>query len=385
MRRAIGAVLLLLMAAACTDAEEDPPAAPSLEWTETSLSMPGGQAGRVAVRDAARCGEQWYVVGAVFAGPGESRPAAWRSADGQAWTALVMRPRSYWARRNVIYSVACRSGEVAMIGAKEGGAHGNPRVSTWRQLADGSFESVTAPFELYGGPHAVNVGRLVAGPPGWLIVGNRFSGAAVWTSPDARAFRLVDDDPALRRDAELDTFAVDATYAAGGAWTVVGGAQRQGRVPRVPMAWVSTDGVAWRRVKVPYDEEFAELQRVTPIADGQLAVGVKGSRFGTWRETGGRWRSGPVFGHIDDDITAAPFVSALAVADRLVLASASDGRQYALWGSPDAGAHWSMLDTPVQPETAGEQVLIARISGDEVLLLADDAKSGRVWQAAVPG
>lgn len=382
MRRAIGAVLLLIVAA-CTDAEKEPPAVLTLAWAETSLPVPDGQRGRVAVRDAVRCDGQWYVVGAVFSGPHESGPAAWSSPDGRSWTSLVMRPRGYWAKRNVIYSVACRQGEVAMLGAKEGGAHGNPRVSTWRALPDDSFESVTAPFELYGGPHAVNVGRLAAGPPGWLIVGNRFSGAAVWTSRDAREFRLVDDDPALRRDAELDTFAVDAAYAEG-AWTAVGGAQRPGRVARVPMAWVSTDGLAWRRMKVPYDEKFAELQRVAPIADGLLAVGVIGDRFGTWHESGGRWRAGARFGNIDQDVSAAPFVSALAVAGQQVVAVVSDGDQYALWASPDAGAHWSPFDTPTQPRTAGEQILVARTSGNEVLLLADDAKSGRLWLAALP-
>ena len=84
-----------------------------------------------------------------------------------------------------------------MIGSRSGGAHGNPRVTSWYQRADGALVDMQAPFELYGGPEAVSVRRVVAGPSGWLIAGNRLSGAAVWVSADATDFRIVDDDTVM--------------------------------------------------------------------------------------------------------------------------------------------------------------------------------------------
>ena len=43
--------------------------------------------------------------------------------------------------------------------------------------------------------------RLVAGPAGFLITGNRTSGAAVWTSPDASEFEIIEAAPGLASDA----------------------------------------------------------------------------------------------------------------------------------------------------------------------------------------
>ena len=208
----------------------------------------------------------WYVVGGVFpADPtADSRPAAWSSPDGKTWTSLRLDPQGYWAERAVFSSVACRAGEIAMVGAKSGGAHGNPRVTTWYRRDDGVFTDVVAAFELYGGPRAVSVGRIAGGPDGWLIVGARTSGAAVWLSDDATDFRLVDGDPALSSDDSIDTLARDEVYD-GHGWTVVGSASVTGRLPRVPMAWTSPDGESWHREDVPESDGFTDLERVIQV------------------------------------------------------------------------------------------------------------------------
>ena len=385
LRRPSLAVVVLLLAAtgACTDTGEPPAPAPiRAKWTAVDLPAPPGPAGRVAVRDAVRCAGSWYVVGGVFAGD-ESRPAGWSSTDGVSWTSLRLDPEGYWARRAVLSSVACRDGQVAMIGARSGGAHGNPRVSTWYQRAEGAYVDVIAGYTLFGGPQAVSVGKMAAGPAGWLIAGNRTSGAAVWTSTDATEFALNDTDPQLSKDEDFDTSAIHQVHD-GTEWTVVGSATTPGRLPRVPMAWTSPDGRDWAREEVPASEEFNDLERVVALDDGLVAVGLRGERYGVWERRKGFWRAGESFGQIDDDGRAAPFVNALTTSGHALLAAVSDASRYGLWAS-DAGENWRAVRTPTRPTTAGEHVMSVVAEGDEVLLIADDGEAGRVWSTRWPG
>lgn len=382
MRRAALAALLLVLGSCSGEHADDNTPAVELAWEGVELPVPPGPPGRLAVRDAVRCDGWWYVVGGVFHAPGESRPAAWRSRDGRSWTSLTMRAEWYWAKRNVIASVACHDGDVAMVGAKSGGAHGNPRVSTWRRAADGAYVDVKAPFEQYGGPEAVNVGVITGGPPGFLIVGNRYSGAAVWLSPDGREFDLVDDDPALGKAEEFDALGTGAAWA-DGEWTLLGNAQRTDRVPRIPLAWTSADGRAWRLQEVPFGEEYADLQRGVDTEAGLLAVGLRGDGFGVWERTGEEWTTGAAFGDFEDETTGSAFVSSASASDSgdLVLVAGSDRVAYRLWASTDQGAQWSEVPVPLHPASAGEQTLVARVGDGQVMLLADDAEQGRVWLA----
>jgi len=376
------AVALVLLATACTDSEPENESAPEpleLNWTEVTLPFPPGPAGRIAVRDAVTCAGEWYVVGGVFPpDPTEdSRPAAWSSPDGETWTSVPLDPQGYWAERAVFSSVACRDGEIAMVGAKSGGAHGNPRVTTWYRRADSTYTDVIAAFELYGGPLAVTVQRIAGGPDGWLIGGARTSGAAVWLSDDGRDFRLIDDDRALSSDESMETLAWDQVHD-GDRWTVVGSAAIKGRLPRVPMAWTSPDGEHWHRQEVPGSDGFTDLERVIRTQDGLLAAGIRGDEFGTWERVEGTWKRLGTFGALDPDRRAGPYVSAIAESGSQLFASASDGTTYQLWASDD-GREWRPVVTPTSPSTAGEHIMSVSSSGSSVILLADDGEAGRVW------
>ncbi len=198
------------------------------------------------LRDVTACGGRWYIVGAV-GGPGDAtRPAAWTSADGVSWESVRIVADSYYGRQNILYSVACTDGRFAAVGAKSGGAHANPRVSSWVRRADGALAEVRAGFELYGGPQAVNVARMVAGPSGFMIVGNRVSGAAVWLSEAAGEFEILEGVPGLATDEHGVTWLFDATPVDGG-WLAVGGIIGPGRIDRDPLAWRSSDGRSWQR------------------------------------------------------------------------------------------------------------------------------------------
>jgi hypothetical protein len=380
MTRRLLAAALLVGAVVTCGCDDEASTAPDLrpDWHEVALPVPPGPAGRLAVRDAASCDGRWFLVGAVISPGGASRPAAWSSDDARAWHPMTLAPQSYYARRAVLSSVACRGDRIAAIGARSGGAHGNPRVTSWYQRSDGALVDMAAPFELYGGPEAISVRHVVAGPGGWLIAGNRLSGAAVWLSRDATDFRLVDADPALRSDADHATSALDQTADPAG-WTVVGRIETPGRVAPVPFAWTSPDGQHWARQPVSAGTRgFADLERVAAVGGDLVAVGIRGERFGTWRRTSGRWTVGDEFGRLDKDPSGPPYVSGLVATPDAVLAAVSDGTRSRLWVDRGSGP-WREVSTPAHPHPTGDTAFTVAGDARTVLLLSDDGTSGRVW------
>ncbi|UQU64348.1 hypothetical protein COUCH_36225 [Couchioplanes caeruleus] len=320
------------------------------------------------LRDAVRCGSRWWVVGALQPAGGDPRPAAWDSADGRTWRSVTIMPHpgSFYGPRNVLYSVACANGRIAVIGAQSGGAHGNPRTSTWYQRPDGALAEVPAPFELYGGDEAVDVGRIVGGPGGFLIAGNRTSGPAAWLSRDGTRFvrHEVGEKGALARDgAVLDSryFLIGAAAPASGQ--VAGG-----------VVWESADGTRWARSPV----EAVELQRLTMFHGNLIAVGQRGDAFAAWRRDDGKWvavgggdPSGGGTRAGGEDAAVGGFgrvtptgVRSLTVAAGKLVASADR-----VWSSPDGGS-WTEIAVPAGP--------VAVAGSDDALLLIG---ADRAWLA----
>ncbi|MFC4020196.1 hypothetical protein ACFOW4_19935 [Micromonospora sp. GCM10011542] len=386
LRRAVavlGIVAVLTSGCSWLPDRDDPSPQPLRPvWTEVALPTPPGPAGRLMVRDAAVCADRWYVVGAVGDATGVvTRPAAWTSLDGTSWTAMALTPISYYGRQNVLYSVACRSGRIAVLGAKRGGAHANPRTSSWQHLPDGTLTEVRAPYDLYGGSQAVDVARMVSGARGWLITGNRTSGAAVWRSPDAARFQIVEGAPQLASDGAGETWNFDAVETESG-WLAVGGVIPPGRVDRDPLAWRSDDGVTWQRVPVPGGPEYDELQRVVLLQGRPVAVGLRGRAFGAWRADGGsagQWRAAGGFGRGQTE--GIPGVRGLTVAGDGLFAATTDGSGHALWRSTDAGESWRPVAAPVPAPSGAERAATIVGTPDQLLVLIDDARAGRVFRA----
>ncbi|WP_422735962.1 hypothetical protein ACN263_20355 [Micromonospora sp. WMMD729] len=353
-------------------------------WQAVTLPAPPGGAGRLLVRDAAACAGLWFLVGGVVDVSGGTRPAAWTSVDGTTWSVLPVRADSFYGKQNVLSSVACRDGRAAVIGAKVGGAHGYPRVSTWRQVADGALVEVQASFETYGGPKAVNVSRLAAGPSGWLIVGNRSAGAASWvSSPAAADFALVEGAPGLASDAAGVTWAFDAVATSSG-WLAVGGLLPAGRIDRDPAVWSSPDGRSWQRTVLPGGPEYEELQRVA-LADGvPVAVGLRGATFGAWRQEAAGWVSAGAFGRRSD--AGVPQVASLVAADGRLFAAVTDGARYSVWVSTDRGGSWREAALPSEVTAGADRDVAVVAVGDRWWVAVDDgSRSGLWWSTGVGG
>jgi hypothetical protein len=269
---------------------------------------------------------------------------------------------------------------VATIGAKGGGAHGNPRVTTWAQRADGALVEQRAAFTLYGGENAVGVTRMTAGPPGWLIVGGRVGGAAVWVSPDATDFQLVANAPGLADADGLSTVANDAVPLDGG-WLLGGSVRSRAKLGADPAVWTAAaDARTWTRVDVGAAAEEEAVQRLLPVGDRILAVGVRGPTFGAWRRAAdGSWSAAGRFGDASGTVLAA--VDSAAVAGERVVAvgSAAAGRRLFAGGLDGAG--WREVALPVTVRSTGETAMAVAAGGGQVLVVADDGAAASAWLA----
>ncbi|MER7460733.1 hypothetical protein [Micromonospora sp. NPDC126480] len=381
---ALLAAVAVLLPAGCeraTTVDGDPPPEPLRPaWSQVDLPAPPGPPGRVLLRDAVACQGGWYAVGGVTDPSGATRPAAWSSTDGVAWASVPVAADSFYGRQSVLFSVGCRDGVAAVVGGKVGGAHGNPRVSTWRQRSDGTLVEVqAASFETYGGPKAVNVSRLAGGGAGWLIVGNRSSGAAAWVSPDAAEFDLVEGAPGLATDERGVTWAFDVVAAGQTGWVAVGGLLPPGRIDRDPAVWTSGDGRSWQRTVLPGTTEYEELQRVALDGGGPVAVGLRGRAFGAWRRDGGDWVAAGGLGAAGS--SGVPSVAGLASGGGGLLAAVSDGARHALWCSGDRGGSWREVALPVAVPTGIDQDVTVVAVGDRWWVATDDGEGGRLWGA----
>ncbi|WP_428964582.1 hypothetical protein [Micromonospora fluostatini] len=409
-RRAVAALVgTVLLVAGCDAAGvgDEPgarhePAPLRPRWVAGALPVPAGGPGRVLVRDVVACGGRWYAVGAVADPGGATRPAFWASADGRSWVARPVRAESFYGAQNVVSAVGCRGAAVAALGAKSGGAHGNPRVSSWRQPADGGLVEVPAEFEVFGGPRAVDVARIAGGPPGWLIAGGRVAGAAVWTAaPDAAAFTLLEGAPELAGDARGRTFGRDAV-AVGEGWLVAGVLLPAGGTGFLPLVWTSLDGRAWHRAVLPVagraagatgaDEPVAagggSAERVALAAGEPVVLGRVGEEFVLWRRAAGQWRLAGGFGVALGSPAAAGgsgvrSVAGFAAEGSSLVAAVGAGTERSVWWSGDAGASWRRLVLPV-PVSSGGDAAVAVAQADGVLLVAlDDGRSSGVWSVRV--
>lgn len=366
------AVVLSGSLGAC-DADDEPRGEAAPSWVAAApLPASGGAA---VLRDGTWCGDRWVVVGAVRDGD-DTVPAAWSSRDGTTWAAVGIHAHSYYGRRAILQSVACVGDRPVAVGERSGGAHGNRRVTTFR--ADGtSWTDVAAPFEQYGGPNALDVGPVSAGPASWLIVGNRLSGPAVWVAHSPRRFALVEGAPELAdRPGEL-AIATQGAWS-GGAWHVVGG--ESVGTERVPRAWSSADGRHWRRDQVPKGSALDDMERVVATDDGPLAVGRASDGFAVWRRVGGSWTRLGSFGTASAE-GGLPDVVDLDIEGGTILAVVSDGAVHQLWRSAD-GTSWRQEALPAQVPPSGDTAVATATSARSVLLLTDDGTSATVWVPA---
>ncbi len=335
--------------------------------------MPAGE--RALVRAATWCAGRWVVVGATAAGNGRTRPAVWTSPDARTWHSLRLRPGSdFYTAREILTSVACSHGRLALLGAMSGGAHGMPRTATWQQQADGSLAAVRAPYLLFGGTESVSVAGLAGGPDGYLVTGTRTSGAAVWQSATGASFRLYDGVPGLANTSRVRTQASDAMSYRDG-WLVAGQVtEPSGRLRGV--MWTGEPAGPWTRLDLPGGTTISTAERLISTPAGPDVAGLLDQRFGLWALRDDEWMLTETFGNRDPGSTSASYVSGLADPGGLAAATYSDGVHFGLWVAGDVP-----MPTPVSVD--GDRTAFVAAHGTRLLLLTDDEHASRVWLTIV--
>lgn len=259
-------------------------------WELVEVGRPVADEAAFAVAVAALDGG-----GTLAVGRSGRRPAAWRSDDGGAsWSHVepaVLGGPDDWERMTAVAA----AGRLVVAGGSVGPELLERHARFWTS-ADGGLTWTPAPDD--EGFADAEVVAIVPLADGWLALGRlgtgqRTTGSIAWRSPDARAWRRI-DDPAL-----ADGWVRGATIGPDGTVVAVG----SDRDEREALVWTSADGGAtWQRApSEPSRGNRGQKIRMTDVTalDGMLyAVGnYVALQFGTgamWRSADGvRWERAP--------------------------------------------------------------------------------------------
>jgi hypothetical protein len=238
------------------------------------------------------------------------------------------------------------------------------------------------------GPATGAVIAVAEGGPGLVAIGyDGLSGTVIWTSIDGRRWEAVPQSPDL-----VDAGMADLV-AAGRRLVAVGRGNTTDVDNLVAAAWVSEDGVTWRRTAGGPDMEGGQLIDVIQTDDGFLAIGgiVAADAAAVWTSPDGEtWQRAAA---ADPDLEHA-FMWAVtqggpgfvAVGWRrnpepdLAVWTSTDGQDWALAPDPPGAAGFEGRDVA---EIGGSLVMVGGlVTGGEVAAWV--SSDGKRWEAADP-
>ena len=355
-------VALAIVAAGCSSA---PPAPlPKLNgWQEITAPAAG-----VRIVAMAPIAGRLMVLGSV-PGPDGRAPAAWTTTDAHDWRPVALHPVTGYGEQAEFTRFAVLGDRILVWGMAFGGAHSNPRPTSWAGDVErlGEYEQGV---EVFGGPHAVGqydqAGVLGTG----LIVGQWDKagggyGAETWTSADGDTWtrHAIPAGDGVQASAE-------GVAAQGDAFLIVGNASSD-RMRAT--AWSApADGSTYRGLAVP-DADGAEATKVDCATGGVCAI--VGARTASQRQA----LCWPVRGAAIGRPTAGPTADTLDVlqvllTDRrtsVLLRVDGQARLYELGGCQG----WQADPLPVGSRDAHLGVL----PNGSKLLATTDGTGSRLW------
>jgi hypothetical protein len=302
------------------------------------------------------------------------QPAAWLAEPSGRWRPLTVKPVSYYGERAVLRSVACRDGEIVAVGGASGGVHGNSRVTTWHGVAAEQTltENPPAEFELFGGPSAIEVGQIAAGPGHtFAIAGNwldsqRRPAAAIWRSADGKSWQRLPDDP-TRSSTEAAVIRATDMFADADGYLLAGEQRAAGSV--TPYLLRSSDGLNWARVAVPHEGGL--------LAAGEVLVGALGSDLLVWRDDDGQWAGAG--GFVVDDGPAPAQTGGAGRYGSYTAVAACGGSGCGVWTAADGTSAWTPLAGPSLPAVTPSSTIGLVTDGTRMLLLTDTGTKTQIF------
>jgi hypothetical protein len=130
-------------------------------------------------------------------------------------------------------------------------------------------------------------------------------------------------------------------------------------------------------VSLPGGTVVTTAERVTLTDAGPVVAGTEDRTFALWSQHDGRWSQLSTFGQANTGGTEPEFVSGLAAAGGLLVATYSDGASFRL----AIGAATSLSDVPLPAAVSnrGDHTVTVATHGSNVLLLSDGGPRSRVW------
>ncbi|MHA7984354.1 hypothetical protein ACX9R5_00990 [Rathayibacter sp. CAU 1779] len=299
LRATIAAAVALTAVVGCTASEPRSVLGPSATDARSEAAS-AGWTGIPLPATAARilvfliAGDRMLALGSMPHGSARA-PAAWSTTDLEHWTELTVHPVTGYGRLAEFTMGAVdttdRHGDLERIvawGQAFGGAHSNPRPTTWTghpgtQRRPGALTEHEQPFTMFGGEDAITTDAETAYGGTMLLAGSWDSrvtldgpgryGAAVWLSGSGTTWTRHTDLPGLSANDGEQTSAVGATAGPAG-FVLVGASAHYGRSgpPSTPLAWFSSDGLAWQRVTLP-DAESAVASQVACWSNACAVIG----------------------------------------------------------------------------------------------------------------
>jgi hypothetical protein len=247
--------------------------------------------GAVHLSRVSSAGQQLLVSGQR--GSGDSAPPGlWRSDDVRGgWHSVRLAPATYYGRRADLFRVATDGRRVVALGRRIGGAHGNPRVTSWTGTLD-ELRETEQPFELFGGPDSISVADLALDAQGGVALGSwaphgEASGVTVWRQRGT-GWQRFDHVPGLASQVTVvgsDLTTPGALAVRAGEPVVVGWTVHLGGGVRLQATFWQPTGQTWQPVTLPSDGD-GQARALACGAQVCTVVGSSSGRLAVWQVQG---------------------------------------------------------------------------------------------------
>lgn len=257
----------------------------SVAWRPVSTP-----AGAVRLSRVTSAGQQLLVSGQRGSGDA-APPGLWRGGASGTWQSVRLVPATYYGRRAELFRVVSDGRHVVALGRRIGGAHGNPRVTSWTGTL-GELRETEQPFELFGGPDAIAVSDLGLDADGGVVLGawaphGEASGVTVWRQ-EGTGWQRFDRAPGLASQVTVagsDLTTPGAVAVRDGEPVIVGWTVHLGGGVRLQATFWRPLGATWQPVTLPSDGD-AQARGVACGAQSCTVVGSSSGQLAAWAVRG---------------------------------------------------------------------------------------------------